>query len=639
MGLGLAVVVLGPALAPGSVFAFDLTLPPDLPVPRGVWGLGPELPRRVPLLAIPAWLTPIAPSWLTGKAIMVAAITLAFVGAFRLVRDRSTVAAIGCGALFALSPFLLTRLAAGHLPIVVAMALLPWCYRRLLRPADDLPATLLACGALAGTGNYGGLLALAIVGAGLVNQRGRRAGWVLGSYAIAQLPWLVPALFVLNEGGELNDAHAFATTASGPVGWASVLGGGGFWNTDLQIGWSPVVMAILGIGLLALAVLGHRDLPDAWRRPAVVLAGLGVVVTLASAFDSDANPFFVLTRNPIGANLRDSQRLLPLFVIWMAPAAALGARRLARSLPRASSSSSGGTGSPAPGRLLSEAIALSPAMVAVGLALPGLLGVGGHLQTTAIPFDWQQVRAQVTAAPGTVVSLPWHEYATFDPGPGAAGSQTIFDPWPSYLGGDVIICSDPERQTACGSAESIGERADEREAAITPLVADARAGKPIGDEMARLGVRWVVLAHVADWRGLQSLVADPGLHREVVGPNVDLYRVRSWPGEVVDDNGHPVGIDRRVEPWAQVDPSGPAEWNHAASSGWRRGTEAVAETADGRLQLPAGDGPVWYWPALVVLVADVVWLAAMGAGVVSTRRRRRRPEARPPRPARRHPPR
>jgi hypothetical protein len=143
----------------------------------------------------------------------------------------------------------------------------------------------------------------------------------------------------------------------------------------------------------------------------------------------------------------------------------------------------------------------------------------------------------------------------------------------------------------------------------------------------------VVVAHVADWQTLTGLVSDPGLEPVVRGPTVDLYRVKGWAGDIVDDDGHPVTTDPVLEPWWRVDPSGPAIWNHPASGGWRRGTAAVDETPDGLLRLPEGSGPLWYWPAVVVVLADVVWLATLiGAAVVSSRQRRHRRAAPPPRP-------
>ena len=43
IGLGVALVVVGPALGPGLLLNLDLVATADPPVPSGVWGLGPEL--------------------------------------------------------------------------------------------------------------------------------------------------------------------------------------------------------------------------------------------------------------------------------------------------------------------------------------------------------------------------------------------------------------------------------------------------------------------------------------------------------------------------------------------------------------------------------------------------------------------
>ena len=50
-------VLVGPGLAPGAWLNLDLVVLADNPLPRGAWGLGPELPRRVPLWIPIAWLS------------------------------------------------------------------------------------------------------------------------------------------------------------------------------------------------------------------------------------------------------------------------------------------------------------------------------------------------------------------------------------------------------------------------------------------------------------------------------------------------------------------------------------------------------------------------------------------------------
>src|SRR4051794_24928230 len=52
VGLLLGLVVVGPGLSGGSLLSLDLLVTPDIPVPNGVYGLGPALSQRVPLFAL-----------------------------------------------------------------------------------------------------------------------------------------------------------------------------------------------------------------------------------------------------------------------------------------------------------------------------------------------------------------------------------------------------------------------------------------------------------------------------------------------------------------------------------------------------------------------------------------------------------
>ncbi len=593
-GVAVAVLWLGPALGPGSLFSLDLVLPHEVPLPRGAWGLGPELPRRVPFMVPAAWLSPVVGGDTVVKAMMVATMAVAFVGGYRLVASRSRLAAAGTGLVLALSPFLLTRIAVGHLMIAATMALLPWAYPTLLRPGDRPAHTFLWSAALAFTGNYGGLVALVVIVAGLVATRGRRAPTVLGLWLVAQLPWLVPGLVVYRQGADLADATGFATRADGVPGLAAVLAGHGFWNSYYQVGWASAwVAAPMALVLGGLALYGHRELPAAWRRPAAVLAAVGAGVALASAIPGLDVALEWLTANPVGANLRESQRLLPLYLVWMAPAAGLGAVRLAS---RIAGGERHGTAT------LVRAV---PAAAALVLAGPGLWGLGGLLDAVAMPPDWEAARERIAAEPGTTVAFPWAGYTNVRLGV----VRHVLNPWPIYAGGDVLVSSDLRTRA---SAEPSSERADPREPILRSLAAEVEAGSPVADRLAELGVRWVVFNRVGDYRPYQSLDRDPGLERVETGNDVFLYRVRAWPGPATDDAGRPVAIDQVVEPLALVDTTAPVTWYRPAAPGWLRGWTPAEPTADGVLRFPTGGGVLWYWPAVVVVLADLITVGGVG---------------------------
>lgn len=579
VGAGAAVAVLGPALRPGSLLSLDLVLVPRVPVPSGVWGLGPELPRRVPYGVALAWASNVVGGAAAGKALLGLAIAGAVVGATRLVRDAPPLVRLGAGLVYGLSPFLLTRIGAGHLGVVAAFAILPWALPVLLRPADRVPATLLWSAALGVTGVAGGTVALAVIAAGLVADRGRRLVAVAGAGLVGQLPWVVPGVVVALAGVRLNPSGRFPTRADGVVGLLGLPAGHGFWRGSSQVGGDTSAgVAVLGGVLLALAVAGMSRLPAAWGRRATAVAGVGATLALASALPGARAVYAELTSVPLLAPARESQRWLTLFLVWLAPAAALGAARLG-----------------------SRAVAAVPAACAVALAVPGLWGVGGRLEPVDLPPGWAEVAANIDARPGPVLALPWHQYLDLR----AADGRRVLHPMPDYLGGDVLSSSDPEL------ASGRQEETDPREPVVALLLERLRGGERVASDLVELGVRWVVLLHEVDWREHIALRADPGLRRVVADASVELFEVRAWRGPVLTASGDALSARAVAAPLARVGPSGRATWHRPAAPGWLRGWERAGRTPVGTIALPAGRGVVWFWPTLVVLAAYVCTVCAV----------------------------
>jgi hypothetical protein len=577
-GVAAGVAVLGPALRPGSLLSLDLVVTPRIPVPSGVWGLGPELPRRVPYGVVLAWASTAVSGPLAVKALLLAAIAVAFVGAVRLAADAPAVARVGAGLAYALSPFLLTRIGAGHLGVVAAHAVLPWALPVLLRPADRLARTFLWAVALACTGFAGGLLCLALVVVGVVADRGRRGLAVLAATVGAQAPWLVPGIVVTIAGTGVADSSRFATRVDGFLGWLAVPAGHGFWRASSQVGGAGVGVAILGTALLGLALAGRSRLPSAWAGRATVAAAAGLVLALASAVPGASDVYASLTGTALGAAVRESHRWLPLFLVWMAPAAALGAVRLG-------------------GRV----VLAVPAACAVALAAPGLWGVGDRLEPVEFPRGWQAVAERVHARPGPVLALPWHQYLDVS----FAEGRRVLNPLPDYLGGDVLSSSDPEL------AARRAEEHDPRERHVLPLLERVAIGEAAGADLAELGVRWVVLLHEVDWEPLVGLRADPGLRRTVADGSVELFEVRAWRGPVVTATGRALAARQPAAPVARVDASGPARWHRPAAPGWKRGWRDADASAVGTIDLPGGRGVVWHWPSGAVLIAYLVTLCVV----------------------------
>ena len=600
VGLVVSLAVMGPALGPGSLLNLDLVLVPNPPVPAGMWGLGPELPRRVPMWGFMAWISALISGNTVGKVFVVVSLTLAFVGMYRLLAGP-VVTRLAAGLIYAFNPFLLTRVAVGHWMVMWTAALLPWALQDLLRPARSPRRVLWWSAAIGIAGVYGAVIAGMIVAIGLIRERGRRAITVTVAYLVGQLPWLVPMVVVsaTTSGASLVDASVFAPAISGFRGVGQLLAGQGFWDYLFQLGRSqPWLAAVVGFGLLVLAVIGTPELPSLWRLPVVALAAIAMLVTFASLVPGVDHLMDEFTQTSLGAPFRDTQRILLIYFLWLAPAAASGAARLGRWVRGV------------PGEVLTV-VPLAAALVLLG---PSLWGFGGQWQPVQFPNEWAQARAAVERDPGTMVAFPWYQYFTTK----VADHHLVIDVVPYYFGGDVISASDPQL-----SAVPTQEVADPRQQPVGRLADAALAGRSISGPLADLGVRWLVLQHDVAYQRYRGILDDPGLQLVADGNTMSLYRVKAWKGDVWQDDGRPVPSTPVVSPLRHVDASGSARFSAPYQPGWMRGWAVAGSTHDGLIRLPAGSGLVWYWPTLIVLAADVVTMAALGIVGVGWLRRRR----------------
>jgi hypothetical protein len=604
--LGLALVLLGPALAPGVLLNLDLVLVPHLDTPSGFWGLGPELPRRLSMWLPISWLSPVIPATLSGKLLMVALFVVSWTGMARLTRridaDASMLTSQAAAALYTLSPFVLTRIAVGHFMVTWPHAMLPWVLPILVRPGRRLGSTFLACLLLGFAGHFAGSVAMTVVAVAVLV--GHRERWLkaLLVAAAAQAPWLVPGLVVAATNEiDMAGGDSFPTVLGGGGGLFRLSAGGGFWNTYFQIGEEGLIAAAAGLVLLALAITGTRSIQSEFRRPMAVLGVVGWFVAAASAIPVLSTGFFWIDEHLLGGIWREPHRVLTLHLLWLAPAAALGSRRVHRACLGQD------RWIPAAGPAL-----VLPFAVAAALAMPALWGLGGQLSAEPLPSSWREAREEVRAAPGTVLALPWYQY--FNVSVSGGPMRRVLNPLPLYLGGDVLSSSDNSLQPG------VREFGDPREAQASAAVERLLSGAPISDDLAALGVRWVVVLDTPVRHDYSGLNDDAGLRRVIDGDGLWLHEVVNWPGPAVTTSGAPVPVATVVPAWARIESGDDVLWSRAGSGGWWRGWSPAQVASDGRVLLPAGTAPVWHVGALPSLTAQFVpWTIAV---VLVVRRRR-----------------
>ena len=618
VGLLLGLVVLGPGLAGGSLLSLDLLVTPDIPVPNGMYGLGPALSQRVPLFAVLGLGSAVVGGPVITKVLIVAFLAIGFAGAARLVRVLAPadvrvgpLGQVAAGLIWAAGPYALTRVGVGHINLVWVGAILPWVLPRLCRPAEHVPSTFLAALALAIGGPGGGTLGVAAATVALVVQpRPRRIVRPALAIGLPQLVWVVPTAVLLWAGAGVTGSTGFPTRAAGVGGWPGVLAGSGFWRVDYQVGAGGVLGAAAGLAIGVLAAAGGVRIVrscgwGSWQGAATVVAVVGLVLTLASAVPGVRVGYEALSDLPFGAPLRESQRFAALWLVWAAPAVVIGAADLAARAavwrPRLARTA----------RALSAAV---PLAVALAVSVPGWWGIEGRLDPVQYPSDWAVVRDEIASRPGPVVALPWLEYPVLS----FADGRQAFNPLPDYLGGDVISSYDPLLAEGGGHQEQV----DRRAAVVDELVEQAKAGEPVSSALADLGVRWVVLVHEPGSELLGSLGTDPSLEAVLALPQADLYEVRGWEGPATAPDGAVFDVRRPFPPVLRTDAPEGSVLDVAGAPGWIQGWgRPVAVTADGRLRLEGAGGTLWFWPSVAIFLVDCT-IAGLAFRCLASRRAR-----------------
>ncbi|WP_346618803.1 hypothetical protein [Blastococcus montanus] len=506
LALVVALLVTGPALGPGYVLLRDMVFVPRQELDLDALGLGGSLPRAVPVDAVMGVLTGVVPGDLVQKAVLLATVSFAVLGAARLVPPgpdgRRGAAGLVAGLVYGWSPYLAERLLMGHWTLLVAYAALPWIARESLRlragMRGSLPRLLLTCvpAALSPTGSLlAGGVVLALVGR-------QRVPVAAGGLLLLSLPWIVAG--ALHPAGGASDAVGVDAFAARPENWGgtllALLGTGGIWNEGAVPGSrTSVLVPLLTVLLVAVAVAGWAGRRP-FGRPArglLVLGGAGVLLAGVGAVPGAAGLLEWAVETVPGAGLlRDGQKWIAWWALPLAVGAGLGTRRLVSAVARRD-------GGPVLGGALVAGLLALPL-----IAMPDLVwGAGGRLQPVRYPADWDRVREALTDdGTGDVLVLPFGAYRAFD----WNDDRPQLDPAARWLSRPVVADDD----LVVGGRTVAGE--DLRARAVAPAGDDPAA-------LADLGIGWVLVERGTPGRPVPEGVA--ALPLIVDGADLRLYRV------------------------------------------------------------------------------------------------------------------
>ncbi|WP_370247488.1 hypothetical protein [Nocardioides sp.] len=434
LGLVVALLVTGPLwLGGGFWLVGDMVFVPDQPLTAGSWGLDGALPRAVPMDGLLALLDEAVPGEVLQRLLLTLPLVAAAVGTGRLVRrvlgPQPFVVRAAAILTVCWNPWVQVHLQQGQWAILAGALLLPWA--ALAAIGDD------GAGRDVGWARLGVVLVLsaicspssgvcAVVVALVLGPR-RALPRTLGLGAVANLPWLVPAL-VAATAARVSTGEVFAAFApraeSGLGVVPSLLGLGGSWKLSLVPPEREVALVVATTALIsaaALVALARADLSDGGGPGAGRWLALGAGAFAVAALPAlGGAPLLAALAERVAplAMLRDAHRfLIPAVLPLALGLAALVARlRAARARPGAT--------------------ALAAALVAAPVLLLPSLAWGPGLTRAAYPADYAEVGAVLRARPGAVVVMPWEgSYRAF----AWAGGRAWLDPAPRALPGRVLV--------------------------------------------------------------------------------------------------------------------------------------------------------------------------------------------------------
>jgi len=126
-----AVVVLGPALAPGYLLTNDMVFANDMSFPSQAQGTNVSTWASLPYLLILQWLSAVLPGWVVQKFVLFLVLWLSALGVHKLI-GAPKVAAYFAGLLYMLNPYVGLRLLLGQWTMLAVAAVIPFAVTSML---------------------------------------------------------------------------------------------------------------------------------------------------------------------------------------------------------------------------------------------------------------------------------------------------------------------------------------------------------------------------------------------------------------------------------------------------------------------------------------------------------------------------
>jgi len=571
LGIVIALGVCAPLLGGGRVFLLDWSIGPHFPIATpAVLGLQGGLTAGIGGSVVMALLNRLLGGAATWLPILVF-FPIATVGAGRLAA-RSRWSRLAAGTLYAVNPFVFNRLYAGHLPLLIGYALLPFATAAVLRslsaPASRWPIPALwwaVLTALAPTFAWiFGVIVVGVLVVGVSTSQHpirRVAGWfatVVGAFALMSTYILLPhsATGLPTQVGRVSLA-LYRTSGDPHLGlFANVLALYGFWRLgpgpelpkNIVSGWPFLALAIVLIAAFGAWQAVRKGKPRDARIPtespidgttpqlggegepslnddsntghsppldqrhlAILLLFVGVAgYFLALGDQGPTGGLFLWAYEhvPFFAIMREPQKFLMLLALAYAVFFGWGVERISQV-------------NVSPRRVGAIAAA---AVIGVMLPLgytPNIFGgLAGQITSTSLPSAYQRVDALMATGSGNILALPWHLYMEYP----FTNARVVANVAPMSFQRNVISGDNVES----GGVET--QSTSPRSAYLGQLFANGPVIHVFGALVAPLGVQYVVVAKAVDWMSYRWLADQKDLRLVLNTSSLEVWRNMAYAG-------------------------------------------------------------------------------------------------------------
>ncbi len=519
----LALAIMLPLLWPGYILTLDMVFTPHLPMPE-------QMSSSYLFHAALHYLNLVVPSQIIEKLLLFIILLLSGMGMFYLVRyiqtsrsDVDEVAVWGAyvgGFFYMVNPFTYSRFMAGQYAVLLGYALLPFFARALLRflavPTFERVLVLSMWLTVIGIVSVHtlGLAAVLIVMSGLSYIWRYPKRWILpivygliglAIFVLASGYWLWPLVKGTSNQGQavaaftVNDQTAFATTGDGLVGkLGNVLQLQGFWAEtqgmyllpqDQLPGWGLVLIVFW-----AICGFGVRWLWRNYRALAVVFCCAGLAALIVAITGTGSAGAL--------AGFREPHKFVGLLAMAYALFAGLGTAAILAWAKRKN-------------YLLASGLTFVLILIPVLLTPTMFWGFAGQLAPRHYPDDWFALNSYLAADSDdfSVLSLPWHGYMHYQ-----FAGRVIANPSEDFFDKPVIASNELEFN---GAAPTFP---DYTKHLLSELLPHAAQDPNLGDELAALHIKYILLAKTFDYKTYDYLNhrSDFNLTRET--EHLKLYR-------------------------------------------------------------------------------------------------------------------